>query len=380
MSTDTPRHTARKNDARDLAARTGMPYAAALRHVTEMAQPWQPRHRWLITPDLRDWLDGKTWRGVSGVNLRAWLDDEVSPVYECRWCDEPGDARTADSALELLITEYDPDMQPATLQVGGPRKFHAACKQPSDESPMRGGPKPGPYVPSSIAWLRQVDIPSGPQRIGLPATAKPDMSGEFDLEARAILAPAWEGEEWGDDGGVTSHPERAVLLVTARVTEDHGQGAGPWLTELQLSLLGEGLVHADSMAGSDCDWQLRVVTGYGSGMARQWIALRTGRDEQRGRWRHLLLSALDMPAGWAEAARHDGHVTIVIGPCTAHWDGALDGDLEDLADVLERSPLVTPAAAAAGCACAVLTPEHVAELAESGSFVGAEVPVAAEGA
>jgi len=33
------RHTARKNAARDLSERTGMPYAAALRHVTRAEAP-----------------------------------------------------------------------------------------------------------------------------------------------------------------------------------------------------------------------------------------------------------------------------------------------------------------------------------------------------
>ncbi len=36
------RHTARKNAASDLSERTGMPYAAALRHVTRAEAPWQP--------------------------------------------------------------------------------------------------------------------------------------------------------------------------------------------------------------------------------------------------------------------------------------------------------------------------------------------------
>jgi hypothetical protein len=43
------RHTARKNADRELSARTGMPYAAALRHVTGTEGPWQPRHRWILT-------------------------------------------------------------------------------------------------------------------------------------------------------------------------------------------------------------------------------------------------------------------------------------------------------------------------------------------
>jgi hypothetical protein len=44
---------------------------------------------------------------------------------------------------------------------------------------------------TSIAWLRKVmDIPSGPGRIALPATHKPEVAGEFDLDAGRCSRPA----------------------------------------------------------------------------------------------------------------------------------------------------------------------------------------------
>ncbi len=363
MSTDASdgRHTARKNAARDLHDRTGMPYAAALRHVTRADNPWQPRHRWIVTDDLRDWIDGRTWRGAGYPDLRAWLDNEVSPAFDCHWCDEPGDAREEDCFIELLISKYDPDIQPATMHVGT-HKFHARCKPLRDASPLFGHAGAGGM--SSIAWLRKVDIPSGPQRIGLPASHKPDVAGEFDLEARALIAPGWW---YGHD-----HTGQAMLLVTARVAEDHGQGARAWLTELELHLNGEGLGHPDAMEGGECGWALRIDTG-----DPQWIALRTGQHEG-GTPRHLLLSALDLPGGWAEAAYRDGHVTVAIGACTAHWDDVtpVPGDLADeLDDLLESSFQVTKAAAAARCACAALTAGHVAELIDAGVLVTAGVRV-----
>jgi hypothetical protein len=339
------RHTARKNAARDLSARTGMPYAAALRHLTESEDPWQPRHRWLLSDGVRDWIDGRTWRGVSYPGLRTWLDAKVSPVYECWWCEEPGDARQEDSSIELIVSAYDPDLTPATMHLGT-HKYHARCK------------------PSSVAWVRRADIPSGPQRIALPASAKPEVAGEFDLDARALLAPGWW---YGHD-----HTGQAMLLVTARVAEDHAQGARAWLTELELHLNSEGLGHPDGMDGGECDWALRIATG-----DQQWIALRTGQHEA-GAARHLLLSALDLPEGWAEAARRDGQVTVAAGPCTTHWDDITPGpgDLaEVLDDLLESSFPVTKAAP--GCACAALTANHVAELADAGVLVTAGVRVVA---
>jgi len=50
--------------------------------------------------------------------------------------------------------------------------------------------------------VNRADIPSGLQRIALPASMKPEVAGEFDLDARALLAPGL------DDGD----QPRAVLL------------------------------------------------------------------------------------------------------------------------------------------------------------------------
>lgn len=349
------RHTARKNDARELAARTGMSYSAAVHHFARMSAPWEPRHRWIITDDLRDWIDGRTWRGVVYDDLRAWLDDEVSPVFECHWCGEPGDAREEDCRIELLVSAYDPDLQPAT-EMFTAHKFHARCKPARDASPMFG--TAGAGGASSIAWLRKVDIPSGPQRIGLSASVKPEISGEFDLEARALLAPGRDGED-----------DAAVLLVTARVVKDHGEGARPWLTELQLHLNSEGLDHPDSLGRAECGWSLRIVTGYSSSLSPDWVALRLGQEERES-LRHLLLCSLGMPEGWADAARRSGRAIVVIGPCTGHWDDAdgIPGEVADEFDDLREGD-------GSRCACEALTAWHVEDLVGQGGFVTAAISV-----
>lgn len=342
----TGRHTARKNAARELAARTGMPYTAALRQVAQAAEPRQPRNRWVLTDDVRAWFAGQGWRGAGYPNLYDWLDTEVKPTYECDWCAEPGDAREADSSISLVITAYDPDLSPFTGHMAT-HKYHAACK------------------PSSIAWIHRADIPSGPQRISLPATMKPDVAGEFDLDVRPVLATHYEDQT-----------KQAVLLVTARVVEDHDQGARPWLSELELHLNGEGFGHPDSLTiSSGNDWSLRIVTGYPSSLAPQWIALRTGHAEN-GTPRHLVLCALDLPTEWVEVARRDGQVAVVLGPCTAHWDIApVPGNLMDeLDDLIDDSKTAAPDAAAE-CRCAALDADQIAEMVDAGAFVVGPVRV-----
>jgi hypothetical protein len=212
---------------------------------------------------------------------------------------------------------------------------------------------------TSIAWLRKVmDIPAGPQRIARPASMKPEVSAEFDLTARTLLAPGRDGED-----------DAPVLLVTVRVVEDHGQGAGPWLTELQLHLNSEGLDHPDSLGRAECRWSLRIVTGYSSGRTPDWIALRLGQEEAKGP-RHLLLCSVDMPQGWAEAATRSGRATVVIGPCTAHWDdvAGIPGEVADEFDDRREGD-------GRGCACDTLAAWHVEDLVDAGAFVVAAVPV-----
>lgn len=340
------RHTARKNTARELATRTGMPYTAALRQVQQAAEPRQPRYRWVLTDEVRAWFAGESWRGVGYPNLYDWLDEEVNPAYECDWCAEPGDAREDDSSIRLVITAYDPDLAPATMHLAT-SKYHATCQ------------------PSSISWVHKVDISTGPQRIGLPASMRPEVAGEFELEARALLNPGQDDE-----------PEHAVLLVTARVIEDHQQGARAWLSELELHLSSEGFGHPESLAlGDGTTWSLRIVTGGSSSFARQWIALRTGADEQ-GVLQHLFVQALDLPEVWVAAARRDGQVVVVFGPCTDHWDVApVPAEFMDELDELADERAVEAAGSPDRCACAALTAGQIEDLVYAGVFVVGPVPV-----
>jgi hypothetical protein len=334
-SKDSTRHTARKNAAKALSERTGMTYTAALRHVTRNGQDRQPRHRWVLTDDVRAWFAGQGWRGIAYPDLYDWLDEEVNPVYECDWCAEDGDAREVDSSLRLVISTYDPDLSPQTAHVAT-HKYHAACQ------------------PSSISWIYKIDIPAGPQRIGLPASTAPDMVGEFDLDVRPVLTP---GDQWGQ--------EQAVLLLTAHVVEDHDEGAGPWLSELQLQL-GQGF---------GADWSLRIVTDYPSQLAPQWIALRTGLGDDDGA-PHLVLSAVSLPAEWVALARRDQRVMVVLGPCTRHWrEFEVSGPVEDelLDDLRGDGPDVL-----VGCVCSALVPWQVEALFDADSFVAGAVRVAAD--
>lgn len=342
--TGSGRHTARKNAARALAAETGISYTAALRQVTLVHNDRQPRHRWILTDDVRAWFAGDGWRGVQYADLYDWLDHEVQPTYDCDWCAEPGDARTVNSSIALTIAAFDPDLSPATAHLFT-HKYHATCK------------------PSAIRWAyaSPMTIPTGPQLMGLPSSVRPDQSGELELDARPLVLA-------GDD----EHVDQAALLLTARVVDDLGQGVAPWLTEFELFLRQHGFDHPGSLEDTDvAEWSLRVE----SLQETQWIALRTATAAD-GSVRGLLLSALDLPAAWVELARRDQQVMVVAGPCTCHWDepgvgvGVIgDEVLEDCSDAGLDGP--------ASCRCSVLTAAHVDELLEA-SFVMGQIRVVAD--
>lgn len=331
----TGRHSARKNAARELAARTGMKYTAALRLLGRDAQR-EPLHRWILTDDLRAWFAGQGWRNAYYGDLYDWLDD-LTPSYECDWCGEPGDAREIDSSIKLVIAAYDPDLSPITGHLFT-YKYHAACK------------------PSTITFARQIDIPPLPQRIELPASAQPDIAGELELDARPILVSDL-GEE----------PPHAVLLITAQVVDDHGEGAAPWLNELRLNLSAHGLGEPDLDNASG--WSVRIATDYPSTQASEWIAVRTPHGTPASP-HHLLLAAMDLPPDWVAAARSTGHVTVVLGPCSIHWDepqisiGPLGDELED--QVLDQD----------SCCCAQVTADDIVDLVNSHAFLTSTLRVA----
>jgi hypothetical protein len=342
--TNSGRNTARKNSARARAAETGISYTAALRQVTQAAEGRQPRHRWVLTGEVRAWFAGTGWRGIRYPDLYDWLDNDVKPTYDCDWCGEPGDARKVDSSISLTIAAYDPDLSPATEHLFT-HKYHATCK------------------PSSIRWARPspINIPAGPQIIGLPSSARPDQAAEIELESRPLVSA-------GDD----EHDEQAVLLLTARVVKDLGHGAATWLTEFGLFLSQHGFGQPSSLADTrPAEWSLRIETD----PTAQWVALRTATVDDGGA-RHLLLSALDLPTAWVELARRDREVTVVVGPCTSHWDepGAAVGEVGgELLDEYRDTDPDEPS----GCRCAALTADQVDELLDA-SFVMGQIRVIAD--
>lgn len=333
------RHTARKNAARELAGRTGMKYTAALRHLARDTQR-QPVHRWILTDELRAWFAGNGWRNAYYGDLYDWVDG-LDPSYDCDWCGEPGDARKIASSIKIVTTAYDPDLSPTTVHLAT-YKYHAACK------------------PSTITFAHQIDIPALPQRIELPASASPDIAGEFELEAQPILT--------GDLAEETPQP---LLLVTARVIDDQGEGAAPWLNELRLNLSSQGLGNPGREIDEPDGWSVRIATDYPSTLSSEWIAVRTPHSTP-GDPHHLLLAAMDLPPDWVAAARSTGQVAVVLGPCSAHWSdpqvsiGRLSDDLEDQA--LDHE----------GCYCARVTPDDIVDLVESYAFITSTLRVAGD--
>ncbi|HET6285779.1 MAG TPA: hypothetical protein VFG15_03380 [Amycolatopsis sp.] len=347
MTTTKPaRPNAQKSQAQDLRDRTGMRYAAALRQVMRANRSWQPAHRWVLTDDVHAWLAGDSWHGRGYDDLYAWLDHDVHPVFSCDRCGKPGDARTNDSSISLIVTAYDPDFAPVTEHLRTER-YHASCQR------------------SSVVWEPAAVIPTGPRLLTLPSRGPATTDDDCELEVRAVL-----------DIDPRDRTEHAMLLLTAHITDAHSQGALAWLTGFEMYLASEGLGRGDDHTdGDDTTWTLRIATEHTPQDHLPWIAVRTGNGRiTGGAPQHLLRCRLDLPDGWAEAARRDGYVDAIAGPCTRHWDFApIPEDLDDeFRDLFSGNSVATDGSQ---CGCALLTPDNVVALADSGAFFAGSVRV-----
>ncbi|MFF5265467.1 hypothetical protein ACFY4C_41870 [Actinomadura viridis] len=283
--------------ARDLQARTGMKYTAALALRQRRHQPYELANRWVLTDEVRDLFAGDGWRGlVPAVDLYDWVNG-LRPRFECEWCGENGDARSEDSTLEIVMVAFDPDLSPATPMLTF-KKHHARCK------------------PSRVVWARPAGVLEGPFRVELPASMNPEVAGGFDITARPLLlAPEFP----------------AVLLLWVEVAEDHGEGAVPWLHELEGALRArDGFGSLDATADEPSDWVVRVVTGSESTSGPEWVAVRSRPPARPGdRPEHMFIGAVPLPGEWVERARGLGHVWLVVGPL------AVAGEVPDMdADTL----------------------------------------------
>lgn len=281
---------ARKSEARDLAARTGMKYTAALATVTRSDPPRQPRARWQLTEEVRDFFGGVGWHGVGYPDLYEWLDG-LDPRFECDWCAEPADADVQECSIQLVVTRYDPDRSPRTEMLGV-NKHHAACR------------------PSGVSWL----VPAGqfdPHHLALPASVRPDIAGEYVIDAWPLL--------YHDNGGPLP-----VLVVIATVVEDHGQGAGCWLTELEMWLRDHGFTTPDMDEDPEDDdgpqgWALRIETASSLKLTPRWLALRTGPATLGAAPGHFFLGGVDgLDDNWVAAAHSRGRVLVYAGPLPAY--------------------------------------------------------------
>jgi hypothetical protein len=295
---------ARKSAAHDLAERTGMKYTDALVVVTPADSPRQPRDRWQLTDELRAFFAGQGWRGVAYGDLYDWVDG-LRTRFECDWCYDDVDARTEDASLELVVAGYDPDLSPQTGMLTC-KKYHARCK------------------PSKLSWAFPVpDLLTEPYGIELPASAKPEMAGEFKITARPVLH---------DEPDVP-----AMLLLTATVTEDHGQGAAAWINELGFFFGANGFASPDSLLVSDEEpeqWSVRIATNYPSSGVPQWLGVRTGPLKVGQAPNHFFLGMVDLPEQWVAKARTDGEVLVCFGSRTEY------GEVVELVEELGADELI----------------------------------------
>jgi hypothetical protein len=310
---------------------TGEDYQDALNTTRTAWQRLDNELRYVLSDDVKAFMRGEGWRGVTlddVEDMRTWLANR-KPTYECDWCGDDGDARREDTTFQIIATAYDPDLNPVTAQLGS-RRYHARCK------------------PSKVVWAHQVDIPQGPRVVALPASARPEVEAEITLSVQPVVVPGmfdFELENLDD-----SEATEPALLISAAVTDDRGQDAGSWLTELELAVwrpagFDELMANAEAEPG----WSVRVVDGYSSSLVPQWLAVRMAEVEEGREPHHLYLGGLDLPGEWLQAVRGQERLLLIVGPLQTY--GAAP-------EIPEK-----------------VTPEQLVELLEEGVLLAAHVPV-----
>ncbi|MFB7375855.1 hypothetical protein ACFC6U_03035 [Kitasatospora purpeofusca] len=202
--------------------------------------------------------------------------------YTCRWCDEPGDPQTTDTAVTLLMSRYDPDLNPLPLSLDV-QLTHQAC------------------APSAIRWA-------------VPAAAVPSESAEIELG----WAPA-------DDSGpatFAAYRPRAVPLLAEQdgrsvpVLRLYAHQLSDVMRPDVLEYLWQDYLEEHLGLGPDGDggpygWTLRIEHRTGSSLAPSWIALRTSLEQGGQVAGHLYLAVTALTDRWVEAARALGEVLVV---------------------------------------------------------------------
>ncbi len=164
-------------------------------------------------------------------------------------------------------------------------------------------------------------------------------------QPRPVMLPA--------DLGLDPQVTEPALLINVEVAEDRGRGAAPWLSELErVFWLPAGFGERFTEATVEPGWSVRLVQGYQSSLAPNWVAIRVAEpsreDEPPG---HLYLGALDIPVAWSEALPATGtrgRILVLVGPRGLN----------------REVPLVS----------AEFKPGQLGELLEDGAFLGAYLP------
>lgn len=279
---------ARKTAARRMARHTGMTYTAALRYMNE-TRDRQPRHRWILTDPVRQFLGGESWIGLRYENLYDWLD-RLDPVYRCL-CKKSGDARRQDSSIRLSVVTYDPDLSPRTW-LRGVNKYHAEC------------------MTSGISYDNGAEVPEGPEE--LKVTTGP-FKGVFTLYSLAVTAPH------DDRDGVP------LVVVTAELVEgDSLDSIGGWMRELGRMLEGHGFrVRTGSDRGPRIPvWNIRAEPGDTRREQPPWVAVRNTPVQAGTITKHLFFGPVpEVTPEWLSQASSAGEVEVIVQPLAGHERG-----------------------------------------------------------
>ncbi|MFB8236298.1 hypothetical protein ACFC58_07060 [Kitasatospora purpeofusca] len=265
-------------------------YGVSHAEATQMNDRKAGPPRLILTPEILALGRGEGLPRNCRTDWVGWLKRLQAPGavgrFTCDWCGERGDARTADTSVVLVLSTYDPDLNPVPRPLTTTLS-HAACQG------------------SELRWAVPVEVPREPSEVEL-TWAPLDESGRPDDGAAAFavyrpnVAPLLARSSHG--------PVPILRFFTRHLSGTMGQAQQEQLWQDHLvEELGLGFVDA----GDPYGWTVRVEHRTGSALAPSWISLRTSLEEDGRAARSLYTAVTELPDDWVAAARGRGEALVI---------------------------------------------------------------------
>ncbi|MFG2844275.1 hypothetical protein ACGF12_14035 [Kitasatospora sp. NPDC048296] len=276
----------RREAIKHLKTELGLTHSAAARIIDGGLRP----PRLVLSDEILALGRGEGLQRNCRTDWAAWLKKIRLPGavgrYTCHWCDEPGNPQTTDTSVTLLLSRYDPDLNPypGVLAV---HSAHHAC------------------APSAIRWAVPAAVPQEPAEVELSwapldGDGRPDEGQAVYAVYRPYVAPLLADHDGRPTPILRLYTQQLAGLMGSQQQEQLWQ-------DYVREELGLGMDGGDAPYG----WTARIEHRTGSSLAPSWIALRTCLEDGGQPARSLYTAVTALTDDWVAAACALGEVLVI---------------------------------------------------------------------